>query len=104
MLHTNDKIIKHKVGLVNLDARIQHWMKQGHLSEGHGKNLAGLPREKQYWFAYEAIKKGWSVHALGEAIKNSEANQKREAGTLGKLVVPTSPLEKQVTEKFGYPV
>ena len=28
--------------LLNLDARIQHWMKQGHLSEGHGKILAGL--------------------------------------------------------------
>ena len=23
--------------LLSLDARIQHWMKQGHLSEGHGK-------------------------------------------------------------------
>ncbi|HVC48963.1 MAG TPA: ParB/RepB/Spo0J family partition protein [Burkholderiales bacterium] len=43
--------------LLKLDARIQHWMKQGHLSEGHGKILAGLPLDKQYWYAYYAIKK-----------------------------------------------
>src|SRR3990167_6486663 len=29
--------------LLNLDARIQHGMKQVHLSEGHGIFLAGLP-------------------------------------------------------------
>jgi ParB family chromosome partitioning protein len=49
--------------LLSLDARIQHWMKQGHLSEGHGKLLAGLRLEKQYWYAYEAIKNhGQSVY------------------------------------------
>ncbi len=58
--------------LLRLDARIQHWMKQGGLSEGHGKVLAGLALEKQYWFAYEAIKKDWSISALDGAIKASE--------------------------------
>lgn len=55
--------------LLKLDARIQHWMKQGALSEAHGKILAGLPLDKQYNFAYDAIKKDWSVRGLDEAIK-----------------------------------
>ena len=29
------------LSLLNLDARIQHWMKQGYLSVGHGKSLVG---------------------------------------------------------------
>jgi ParB family transcriptional regulator, chromosome partitioning protein len=89
--------------LLSLDARIQHWMKQGHLSEGHGKLLAGLPREKQYWFAYEAIKKEWSVSVLDEAIKASD-DKKLKASQVRKSAVPTSPIERQVTEQFGYPV
>jgi hypothetical protein len=57
---------------VRLDGRIQHWMKQGHLSEGHGKLLAGIAYEKQYWYAYYAIKKEWSVSTLDNAIKAGE--------------------------------
>jgi ParB family transcriptional regulator, chromosome partitioning protein len=89
--------------LLSLDARIQHWMKQGHLSEGHGKLLAGLPREKQYWFAYEAIKKEWSVSVLDEVIKASD-DKKLNASEIRKSAAPTSPLERHVTEQFGYPV
>jgi ParB family transcriptional regulator, chromosome partitioning protein len=89
--------------LLSLDARIQHWMKQGHLSEGHGKILAGLPREKQYWYAYEAIKKEWSVSVLNDAIKTLE-QKKQEASKMRKSSVLASPLEKQLTEQFGFPM
>lgn len=89
--------------LLNLDGRIQHWMKQGHLSEGHGKLLAGLPLEKQYWFAYEAIKKEWSISVLDGAIKASD-DKKLKAIKVRKSAVPTSPLERHVTDQFGYPV
>ena len=89
--------------LLNLDGRIQHWMKQGHLSEGHGKLLAGLPREKQYWYAYEAIKKEWTVSVLDDAIKASN-DKKLNTSQVRKSAMPTSPIERQVTEQFGYPV
>lgn len=89
--------------LLSLDARIQHWMKQGHLSEGHGKLLAGLSLEKQYWFAYEAIKKEWSVGTLDNAIKAMD-EKKREANIARKSSVITSPIEKQLTEQFGFPM
>lgn len=87
--------------LLNLDERIQHWMKQGHLSEGHGKVLASLPAEKQYWFAYEAIKKEWSVGTLDDAIKALD-EKKREASIARKSSPIASPIEKQLTEQFGF--
>jgi ParB family chromosome partitioning protein len=87
--------------LLNLDARIQHWMKQGHLSEGHGKILAGLPEDKQYWFAYEAIKKEWSVGTLDDAIKAMD-EKKRHASIARKSSPIASPIEKQLTEQFGF--
>lgn len=87
--------------LLNLDERIQHWMKQGHLSEGHGKVLASLPAEKQYWFAYECIKKEWSVGTLDDAIKALD-EKKREASIARKSSPIASPIEKQLTEQFGF--
>lgn len=89
--------------LLNLDARIQHWMKQGHLSEGHGKLLAGLPLEKQYWFAYEAIKKEWSVGVLDDAIKALD-QKKLEVSIVRKSSALASPLEKQLVEQLGFPL
>lgn len=89
--------------LLKLDGRIQHWMKQGHLSEGHGKLLAGLPYEKQYWYAYYAIKKEWSVSTLDDAIKSGE-DKKLAASRARKSTQPTSLLEKQLTEQFGFPM
>lgn len=89
------------IRLLRLDARIQHWMKQGALSEGHGKVLAGLALERQYWFAYEAIKKEWSVRALDEAIKiadNKNSDDKSQKTPL------TNPFEQQLGEQFGYPI
>jgi ParB family chromosome partitioning protein len=89
--------------LLKLDGRIQHWMKQRHLSEGHGKLLAGLPYEKQYWYAYYAIKKEWSVSTLDDAIKAGE-DKKLTTSKARTSAQPTSPLEKQLTEQFGFPM
>lgn len=88
--------------LLNLDARIQHWMKQGHLSEGHGKLLASLSLEKQYWYAYEAIKKCWSVHVLEQALK--VLNDNKNEAVNRKSTAPNSLFEDQVSQQFGYPV
>jgi ParB family chromosome partitioning protein len=89
------------IRLLRLDARIQHWMKQGALSEGHGKVLAGLPLENQYWYAHEAIKKEWTVRALDEAIKTRDSKKpdnKRQQTALSAL------FEQQLAEQFGYPI
>jgi len=95
--------VTHTLRLLKLDARIQHWIKQGGLSEGHGKTLADLPLEKQYWFAYEAAKKEWSVRTLEEAIKTADS-KKPSASVANKSVIQTSALEKSVAECFGHPI
>jgi len=95
--------ISNLLRLLNLDGRIQHWMKQGHLSEGHGKLLASLPPEKQYWFAYEAIKKEWSVGTLDDAIKALD-EKKRETSNARRASALVSPIEKQLTEQLGFPM
>jgi ParB family chromosome partitioning protein len=95
--------ISNLLRLLNLDERIQHWMKQGHLSEGHGKLLASLPHDRQYWFAYEAIKKEWSVGTLDDAIKSLD-EKKRETSLARKASVLASPIEQQLTEQLGFPM
>lgn len=87
--------------LLNLDARIQHWMKQGHLSEGHGKLLAGLRLDKQYWYAYEAIKKEWSVNMLDTAIKADNNELTKNKSQKPALSIQ---LEELLAEQFGYTV
>jgi ParB family chromosome partitioning protein len=93
--------ISNLLRLLNLDERIQHWMKQGYLNEGHGKLLASLPPEKQYWFAYEAIKKEWSVGTLDDAIKTLD-HKKRKISNIRKTSELMSPIEKQLTVQLGF--
>lgn len=89
--------------LLRMDGRVQHWLRQGDLSEGHGKILAGIPYDKQYYYAYHAIKKEWSVRTLDEAIK-AEADKKLGANRAKKTIQPISQLEQHLTERFGFPM
>lgn len=94
--------VTNTIRLLKLDARIQHWMKQGELSHSHGKILVGLPLEKQYWFAYEAIKKEWSVSTLDNVIKT--AGDKKLKAVAKKPPEFSSTLEQIVSEQFGCPI
>lgn len=89
------------IRLLRLDGRVQHWIKQGVLSEGHGKVLVSVHDDKQYWFAYEAIKKEWSVRALDEAIKEAASKMTESPHPKSPSL---NPLEQQLMEQFGYPV
>lgn len=83
--------------LLKLDGRVQHWMKQGSLSEGHGKVLASLGDDNQYWFAYEALKKEWSVNTLTEEIKRKES---KSTAAPVKPKRTLTPLEQQLSDQF----
>jgi ParB family chromosome partitioning protein len=89
--------------LLRMDGRVQHWLKQGHLSEGHGKLLAGVAYERQYWYAYHTIKQEWSVRALDEAIK-AGADKKLATKRAQKTAQPMSEFEQQLAEQFGFPM
>lgn len=89
--------------LLRMDGRVQHWLKQGSLSEGHGKLLAGVAYERQYWYAYHTIKQEWSVRALDEAIK-AQADKKLANKKAEQLEKPLFQLEQQLAEQFGFPM
>ncbi|MEO8402858.1 MAG: ParB/RepB/Spo0J family partition protein, partial [Gammaproteobacteria bacterium] len=89
--------------LLRMDGRVQHWLRQGNLSEGHGKLLAGISYDKQYYYAYHAIKKEWSVRTLDEAIK-AGVDKKLSTDKSNKTAKPTSLLETQLTVQLGFPM
>jgi len=103
LLGMNRVNVTQQLRLLKLDYRIQHWLKLGDISVGHGKVLAGLPLEEQYNFAYDAIKKGWTVRTLEEAITAAE-NHNTPLKRQRKMTTPLSPLEQQLAEQFGHPV
>ena len=56
--------------LLNLPESVQGMLKDGTLSAGHGKMLAGLEdSEKTERLAQKAVKEGWSVRQLEEAVR-----------------------------------
>ncbi len=56
--------ITNALRLLKLDKAIQKNIREGQLSEGHGKILAGLSLRLQIMAAKECIEKGWSVRKL----------------------------------------
>lgn len=55
--------------LLKLEKRVQQFIIEGKLSEGHGKILAGLPENLQYPLAEQAIQKKWSVRKIENEAK-----------------------------------
>ena len=58
--------------LLKLDNRVQDYLKSGALSKAHGKILAGLVFEKQYYFAEKCIQEGLSIRALTRRLKKPD--------------------------------
>lgn len=90
--------------LLRLDGRVQHWLRSGSLSEGHGKLLAGVSYDEQYKFAYHAIKKGWAVSALDEAIKNEADSKNSCKPQKDESLFHATELGCKLTEKLGHTV
>jgi len=61
--------ITNSLRLLKLDARVQSWLIEGKLSEGHGKILAGLESKHQVQLAELCIQKGWSVRKIESEAK-----------------------------------
>lgn len=60
--------VTNQLRLLKLDARIQLWLEQGHLTESHGEVLAGLKYDQQYSLAYKCLSHGWSIRMLEKAV------------------------------------
>ncbi len=61
--------ITNSLRLLKLDARVQTWLIEGKLSEGHGKILAGLEIKHQVQLAEFCIQKNWSVRKIESEAK-----------------------------------
>lgn len=56
--------ITNALRLLKLDPRVQQLLISGHLSEGHGKILAGVPLSHQFQLAQLSIEKNWAVRKI----------------------------------------
>ncbi|MFU8797495.1 MAG: ParB/RepB/Spo0J family partition protein [Gammaproteobacteria bacterium] len=71
--------ITNRLRLLELDDRVQEFLKKDTLKEGHARVLAGLNLNQQYPLAKECIEKDWSVRQLEKAvarIKNGTEDKK----------------------------
>lgn len=62
--------ITNALRLLRLPEGVRAFLKEGKLSEGHGKILAGLDSAQQLALATECVKKAWSVRQLEKAAKS----------------------------------
>lgn len=71
--------ITNSLRLLKLDPRVQAYLIQGKLSEGHGKILASLPAHEQIQLAEKCVEKGWNVRKIeAEAKKLQQATTNSE--------------------------
>ncbi len=68
--------ITNSLRLLKLDPRVQAYLIQGKLSEGHGKILASLTPSEQIQLAEKCVEKGWNVRKI-----EAEAKKLQQAGT-----------------------
>ncbi len=55
--------------LLTLEPEVIGLVESGKLSAGHARTLVRVPKEKQYAFAEEAIRRGYSVREMERAVK-----------------------------------
>ncbi len=92
--------ISNLLRLLKLDKRVQQYLIDGLLSEGHGKLLAGVAVEEQYALARQCIDNELSVRQLERLIRQDKS---KAAAT-----PPKDPniahLENTIAEQVGSPV
>ena len=91
--------ITNSIRLTNLDERVQEYLIEGVLSEGHGRTLLAVKDNNlQYELAQRVIDDGISVRELERIIKNinNEKDKNRNKGTEKEL----NPYYKDVVNKL----
>lgn len=89
--------ITNTLRLLQLDTRVQQFLIEKSLTEGHGKILAGLSSDQQYLFARKAIADGWSVRQLEQMIQESKSASISSDGKDANI----RRLEKITSDHFG---
>ncbi len=90
--------------LLRLDQRVQEMLMAGEIAEAHGKILAGLPLEKQYFFAQRCVEKQLSMRELSKDIKSATEKNKKSPVENNIKDVDISRLEQEMSDQFGHEV
>lgn len=88
--------ITNMLRLLQLDSRVQQWLIDKLLTEGHGKILVPLSSEMQFMMAKKTIDENWSVRQLEQMIqkeKNVACTDSKDANI--------RRLEKMTSDHFG---
>jgi ParB family chromosome partitioning protein len=64
--------ITNSLRLLKLDSRVQIFLIEGKLSEGHGKILASLPAHEQMDLAERCVQKDWNVRKIESEVKKRQ--------------------------------
>lgn len=91
--------VSNALRLLKLDSRVQQWLIDHQLSEGHGKILASLSSRQQFILAEECVQKKWSVRRLEIAVK--KFLQKNAADNHLYSDPNLKQLEKALTDHLG---
>lgn len=65
--------VSNSLRLLKLDTRVQQYLIEKKLSEGHGKWLAGLPLVEQFAVAQQCCQQSWSVRQLEKQLQETRA-------------------------------
>ncbi|MBE6072412.1 MAG: ParB/RepB/Spo0J family partition protein [Clostridium butyricum] len=93
--------IANTIRLVNLDKRVQQYVIEGIISEGHGRALLSIDNnDLQYELAQKVIDEKLSVRELERLIKNISLNKEREVNKK-ELNPYYKSIRNQLQEHFG---
>ena len=90
--------ITNTLRLLQLDPRVQQWLIDKKLSEGHGKMLAGLSSQSQIQFAQKVLDESWSVRQLEIKIQQEKPAAMRDSFSVD---VNIKRLEKTLANHFS---
>ena len=92
--------ITNTMRLVNLDKRVQQYLIEGVLSEGHGRAILGTSSlDKQYEIAQKAIDENLSVREIERLIKSLNEQNNKKTRT-SKLKKEDNPYYREIKEKL----
>lgn len=91
--------IANTIRLTNLDERVQQYIIESIISEGHGRTLLGIEdKEKQYELAQKVIDEKLSVRELERLIKKLNEEQEEEKVIWSSYYV--NPYYKEITNQL----
>ena len=93
--------IANTMRLMNLDTRVQQYLIEGIISEGHGKDLLGIEdKDKQYDVAQKLIDEKWSVRYLEKLVKKINENKDKAKEEEELDIVTINPYYKELKDQL----